>query len=382
MSDVAELSELALRPPFEHHGGMLWRADLPPGFAGPGDSSGAPAASRLRLFEDGIWLGPAHSGHADIARAGRGRYSHWHGTLWFSTRDGSDPNANGRRYAASIGAATLKLLGFGTCHLGAALVDLHERGAAYNLWNDPEPTASPRETLQLVELQLGRLEVPRALKALALSNGRASSLAGVLRGADVAFLEFGTLIDIAYGPYWIPRAKLSTDLLDRFSALGRAEGRIAKRWYHLGLVRQNEAARRELSGQMLELLPRTGLDPILARDVIERARGDLQDPDEAADTIARIRDGLGTRAVCVLSANNAFMPDGRPVSWPRNFAKDLEPICRRLGLPLLHPHRLVAEHGVAFSLMPEKNLHHFTPQFLSRLGDEMLAMARGALGGR
>lgn len=60
--------------------------------------SDAESASRLRLFEDGRELGPAHSGHDDIRRAGGGRYSHWGAQLYFSTSDDSDPRSNGRKY--------------------------------------------------------------------------------------------------------------------------------------------------------------------------------------------------------------------------------------------------------------------------------------------
>ena len=59
------------------------------------------AASRLRLYEDGRPLGPAHSAHSDIRSLGKGRFSHWGPTVYFSTSDNSDPPTNGRRYSVS-----------------------------------------------------------------------------------------------------------------------------------------------------------------------------------------------------------------------------------------------------------------------------------------
>jgi hypothetical protein len=50
------------------------------------------------VIEDGRPLGPAHSFHDTIRNQGRGRFSHWHSGLYFSTSDGSDPRANGRVY--------------------------------------------------------------------------------------------------------------------------------------------------------------------------------------------------------------------------------------------------------------------------------------------
>src|ERR1700730_2078962 len=59
-------------------------------------------ASNLKLRENGLLLGPAHSQHADIRSHGGGRFSHWNDVLYFSTSDGTDPRANGRSCTASL----------------------------------------------------------------------------------------------------------------------------------------------------------------------------------------------------------------------------------------------------------------------------------------
>ncbi|MBX3464994.1 MAG: transglutaminase domain-containing protein [Planctomycetes bacterium] len=70
------------------------------------DDGDAPAASALALFEDGEPLGPPHAPHDEIRARGGGAFSHWNHQLWFSTRDGTDPRRNGRRYTI---AAPLRL---------------------------------------------------------------------------------------------------------------------------------------------------------------------------------------------------------------------------------------------------------------------------------
>lgn len=54
--------------------------------------------STLRIFEDGVEIGPAHTLHADIRAKGRGRFSHWKSSLYLSATDNSDPRTNGRTY--------------------------------------------------------------------------------------------------------------------------------------------------------------------------------------------------------------------------------------------------------------------------------------------
>lgn len=64
-----------------------------------GDSQTTPQLSTLRLFENGVELGPAHSNHEDIRKYGLGQFSHWGNTLYFSASDNTNPLTNGRKYS-------------------------------------------------------------------------------------------------------------------------------------------------------------------------------------------------------------------------------------------------------------------------------------------
>jgi hypothetical protein len=371
-------TRLSLRRPFRPGGGKQWIADLPPGFAGPSDTIEQRTCSRVRLTEDGIELGPAHAIHAAIEREGQGSYSHWNGALFFSASDGSDPNANGRHYEASLGPPAPTVLGFGSCHVFDVLAQLHARGLVQSLWNRPVMSYSPRETLQLIKFHSGQADIPVHLRNLAVATKlRSKTLATRFRGADLVFLELGASMDIVYGPFIILRSQILNTLLQPIAALGKVARQAAYRWYHQGLINQNEMARRDCAARLLDLIPDARIETKLASDIVKHARGSRQDDDAIARTICDIRDLLEARAMCVLSTQNAFTPDGRPITWPGNFPKQLDNICRGLGLPLLHQSRLVAERGGTFSL--EKDLHHFTPQFLSVLGEEMLTMGQQAL---
>jgi hypothetical protein len=81
-------------PTFQH----LWPLEF------DSDSPDHPDASSMRLLEDGVRLGPAHSLHARIAGVGAGAYSHWSTAVYFSTSDNSDPRNNGRTYLFAVTA--------------------------------------------------------------------------------------------------------------------------------------------------------------------------------------------------------------------------------------------------------------------------------------
>lgn len=65
------------------------------------DNDGSKAAT-LRIYENGVQLGPPHSQKLEIERQGGGRYIVLKGDggqlVLFSTSDNSDPNTNGRVY--------------------------------------------------------------------------------------------------------------------------------------------------------------------------------------------------------------------------------------------------------------------------------------------
>ncbi len=76
----------------------------PSGFVGhrqqgvAGDTSEQPTSSPLLIYESARLTGRAHTLHQDIRTVGRGRFSHWYSSLYFSATDNTSPNTNGRAY--------------------------------------------------------------------------------------------------------------------------------------------------------------------------------------------------------------------------------------------------------------------------------------------
>jgi predicted AlkP superfamily phosphohydrolase/phosphomutase len=92
------------------HEGNAWIAEVP-AWLGRGDAPDAPTASKLVVYEDDRELGPAHAQHEIVRQTGRGAYSHWQNTLYFSTSDGSDPRRNGRQYRLALGSLRVAVIG-------------------------------------------------------------------------------------------------------------------------------------------------------------------------------------------------------------------------------------------------------------------------------
>jgi glycosyltransferase involved in cell wall biosynthesis/2-polyprenyl-3-methyl-5-hydroxy-6-metoxy-1,4-benzoquinol methylase len=127
-----------------------FRLELP-GYLAVGDDEECADRSMLRLFEDGRELGPAHAVHADVARLGRGRFSHWQRNLFFSSSDDQDPRHNGRRYVAVAEAAPVR-----TANLDERLRAGDVSMLVWELSSD---------AMQLVEGQRCKVELPRTFPA-------------------------------------------------------------------------------------------------------------------------------------------------------------------------------------------------------------------------
>lgn len=79
--------------------GRCWIAELPAGLV-RGDTPAHPEQSCLRLFENGMEVGPAHSDHDAIRALGGGRFSHWGDRIYLSTL--GDGRADQAKFVALI----------------------------------------------------------------------------------------------------------------------------------------------------------------------------------------------------------------------------------------------------------------------------------------
>lgn len=100
--DQPSVSLVAARPEaingaFIHQRGKMWQVSAPQPCR-LADNASAPEGQRspVFIFEDDRQIALPHSLHDDIRRRGEGRFSHWDGSIYFSTSDCSDPSRNGR----------------------------------------------------------------------------------------------------------------------------------------------------------------------------------------------------------------------------------------------------------------------------------------------
>ena len=326
-------------------GGYQWH--LPPDLAyGPAGSVADPDASRLRLFEDGMDLGPANCSHGDIEKLGGGRFSHWADGLRFSTSDGSDPNENGRRYSFALARPKLKVAGFGGCHTHAALQSLAARGFVKIIAIADRPVHSIEEVGAVVDFS------------------------GPAPQVDVLVIEPSSPINFLLGERCIPRSDLSGKVFDPIIQLGPEEAKHCKRWVNQGLIRANEAARLASAEALKPLyrLPRFSDVPLL--DILDNLRARPTTAQIQLEGVKALGAHYNASSVLVITSPNAYLPDGRPLTWPGNFPREIGLVCEEEAVPVLHSSSLVKRYGVAVAL--EDDHVHFKDDFGARYGDAIL----------
>jgi hypothetical protein len=93
-----KLLEITNIQPFRERSAVVVLPEWAPG----GDDENDAHRSTLRLFEDGVEIGPAHMPHDTMDAQGGGAYSHWLDRLFFTSTDGQSPAVNGKRYTALV----------------------------------------------------------------------------------------------------------------------------------------------------------------------------------------------------------------------------------------------------------------------------------------
>ncbi|KXW55832.1 hypothetical protein [Ferrovum sp. PN-J185] len=84
---------------FIHEQGYCWIADLPVEVP-LGELEGSSKKSTLRLFENGVEMGPSSALHSQIREIGLGAYSHWGKDLYFSSSNNTNPSK--KKYQITI----------------------------------------------------------------------------------------------------------------------------------------------------------------------------------------------------------------------------------------------------------------------------------------
>lgn len=281
------------------------------------------------------------------------------------------------RIAADLAARSdgPTVLTLGGCHGTGATRELERRGAVHAAIAGDLPCNSVPEIRQFLLFSQRRLPLSsvagiycavdrptRWLRALQFSR------------ASVVFLDVGTSVHIECGSLVLSWTRIRQRVVFPVSALGRTERSVAHRWLMQGLMKQDEPVREAASRELREIMQRHEAFTAQDMGIVRDARGIRQTAIEIAAGVDAILGLLGRpTTAALLTAPSIYLPDGRPIFLPADFATEMDAVSRRIGAPILHTSDVVGRLGGPAALMPD--LVHYTPVCLRALADDMLALA-------
>jgi hypothetical protein len=242
----------------------------------------------------------------------------------------------------------------------------------YAVRRSPPVTFTFGEMFQVLDVMLGRRTLPGNIRGLAChprfrSIGRTTDF----RDVDVVLVEPASPVDLIFRGYNINRAGLHKRVKSRIEKLGSEEKKLADRWYRAGLANFDDEVRAEAAARLLARLPPRMKHIELIRAVVDETRSSKAD---VVDGLRRVRDLVG-RPVGVVVYVFQYLADGRAISWPQGFYKDVINAARELDLPVFEPAQSVNRFGVEAALRP--GLRHYTDEFTKVIAHELAEFAHG-----
>lgn len=361
----------SLSPPYRALSGAQWVASLPADVDEP-DGAHPCRQSRLALFENGDPLGPAHSSHADIEALGGGRYSHWQDGLRFSTRDGSDPNSNGRSYTFSLSRRAPGIIVMGSCHVHRAAAALEENHAILPLLPTFTSINNTREHRQVLDRCLNERKGPGELAALcAMPVERPlTERQALVAHADAIILDIGAPLTFEFDQWQLNAGALFAHLVEPARTTNEQLWHLAARWYKQGLLQQREDIRLECVTAILRAAPSA---PSWARSVLLRTKARRQSISELSDDVRWIQSAVG-KPLILASMPIRFTQRGVPISYTPNFFAAITRLGEDLSVPVIHLHNVLQSMGLSRSIQLDRQ--HMSEDGAQAYADALLKVIR------
>jgi hypothetical protein len=272
---------------------------------------------------------------------------------------------------------SVNILPRGACLLVEPLAAIRKEGKALtsNSYGQIRGIYTFGNMLQVVAILRGERDVPQEIRPLCALRANAGPRRGADTFADIdmALLEPASPIEITFRGCSLNRRLVVKLVVRPISALGPEAAKAAKRWFRVGIEGVNATVRAEAGRAAIDLLPPDFENRAFFEAVILETRSARSDMVEGFSTM---REVLG-RPIGVLAYVFQYLADGRAISMPSGFLKDVREAAHQLDLPMLEPAEYVNKYpaGVAAALKPD--LRHYSPEFASHMGDVIVEFCRG-----
>lgn len=238
---------------------------------------------------------------------------------------------------------------------------------AYRVGGPSFMTHTFGEMLQAMACYCGEARIPDHLLALCRIPAQCAPTPenSPLGNVDVVIVEPNTSCEIVFDTYHLNRGPVKR-LIDPCRRISHDARRLASLWLEKGIFGMDEAVRRESAEALTRLIPPDHANRDLVVEILQGARG--AKADNRRD-LGALRESFEA-PMGVAMFTWAYMPDGRPISWPAEFHRGVFEAASDLGLPTFEPRPLVAEAGVEAALYSD--LRHYRIEFMPTVAKHLV----------
>ena len=290
-----------------------------------------------------------HFTKEQFGEEGGSAHSHSRPRLHFPNSDGTDRNPS--RHAVSSRERP-RVLALGSCHLHNAVQKLGQSGDAKVVFQNYSQTHSTSEMLQLVRYYLGKTDIPTMMNTFFIETICQGDFleTGKFLETDFAILEICHPYSIEFGGVSINRTLLWQHLVEPLRSLENEELWIAaQRWYFNGIMELRYDLVAEHALTMLEHMPAATPTNNLHRLIVSGITIRKMSLGEMEAHIEEIRRLIAAPLAIALHTRR-YMPDGRPLSWPPDLARQVAALAANINVPLVLASDIVRQLGVDVAL--------------------------------
>jgi hypothetical protein len=267
----------------------------------------------------------------------------------------------------------LNLLVLGGCLLHGPLATLRTdtRDVSFSKYGSVLAVHSLGEMFQSIDVLRGEKDIPMELRSLCRMSPRlrADPNGMSFHSVDVALLEPNSPIEISFRDVLINRNAVMNLVVEPIRAFDSDAGRLAIKWFRLGLMAINDEVRSGMAAELLNTLP----DEIEGIDMIRAVLNESHSfKSDVLDGFRTMQELLG-RPIGVVVYTFQYLSDGRAISWPAGFREEILNAAKQVKLPVFNPTELVQKYGVETAL--DKDLRHYKNEFLPVVADAVIKFA-------
>jgi len=280
-------------------------------------------------------------------------------------------------------------MAMGGCNLRGPLSKVHRVGrrapgsdwsgvpSNFRVVGPPFWTYTFGEFFQAIRLYRGECDIPDEIKFMCGVDRNFKPNPDILaKETDIYLFEPNTSQEISLDGYYLNRVPI-VKMLDVFRTLGREPGKLAGLWYSRGINGFDDEYVKTVANELAPVLRDSDLseaDKELYLTTLREARGSLRD----------VRKGLGQllsmidKPAGIVTYTWQYMEDGRHISWPATFNKQLLAAAEEVSIPVFEPYKYVVERGAKAAMRDD--MRHYNGEFDPVMAGKLVGFLQSVAG--